>query len=510
MCGLLFSNNNFNYEQFMSALLLMKHRGPDAFGCYAQLDNYQLGHNRLKILDINDRTNQPFFSRSGKHVIIFNGEIYNYKELAKKYSICLETECDTELLVELYEKIGWKLLCELNGMFAFVVVNIKTKAIFIARDRLGIKPLYYLDTTKHSTFSSEIAPLVELSKNITLDEIAIRQYKKLRTFFGGRTIYNEIKMFPAGHYMLDGKVVKYWELPFGEKEPPRDDELLELLQSAVKYRCIADVSVGSYLSGGLDSTIITGLASKPDTWTVGFKDNNEFEWGRLAAKKFNSSHTEVLIDNNEFLDLARKMIMKRREPLSVPNEVLLFKMTREVKKKNTVVLSGEGADELFFGYDRIFRWIGNNEWSIEEFNQYYAYGSVDDYEIIEEVLKPYMKYSPLERVARFFQLDHLHGLLRRVDNSTMQCSVEARVPFVDHRLVELMSGVALSYRMRNGIVKEPLKRIFSNIVPKAIIERKKVGFPVNLNQIFELESGANSHVGFDRWTDFNLRVLSEM
>jgi len=133
--------------------------------------------------------------------------------------------------------------------------------------------------------------------------------------------------------------------------------------------------VGSYLSGGLDSTIIAGLAKKPHTWTVGFKNCNEFKWAKIASNEFASQHTEVLITEDEFISLLKKMIQKRREPFSVPNEILLYKMTKAVKKKNTVVLSGEGADELFFGYDRIFRWANSSKWDLEKFSQFYSYGS---------------------------------------------------------------------------------------------------------------------------------------
>jgi asparagine synthase (glutamine-hydrolysing) len=267
------------------------------------------------------------------------------------------------------------------------------------------------------------------------------------------------------------------------------------------------VPIGSYLSGGIDSTIVAGLASKPHTWTVGFADNNEFEWARLASAKFNSIHSEVLMDREEFVSLAKKMIKQRKEPLSVPNEVLLYKMTQRVKEYNTVVLSGEGADELFFGYDRIFRWAANNRWSLKDFDKLYSYGSNDDLEIVEDAVSPFMCLGQtIDIVAAFFQTAHLHGLLRRLDNATMLSSVEARVPFVDYRLVERMAGVSFNYRMANGAVKAPLKRIFCNLVPKEILEREKVGFPVRV-ELLPLGDDVSGKTSMDKWLKFNLKEL---
>lgn len=508
MCGILFTNDpSISKRKFQQSLELLHHRGPDAEPGLLFVDNFKLGHNRLKILDLDDRSNQPFWSRDKRYAIIYNGEIYNYKELALKYGINQITTSDTEVIVELFALIGMRMLDEFNGMFALVILDTETKNIFVARDRLGIKPLYVSRIGEKITIASEISSVLKLTGKTEFDDIGLRQYRKLRTCFNNRTIYQGIEMFPAGHYMLSGKIQRYWHLSLEEKDPPEDDELRELIESAVKYRRISDVPVGSYLSGGLDSTIVAKLSDKPHTWSVGFTDSNEFYWADFAAKTFGNEHAEVLIEKDEFVELAKHMIQRRREPLSVPNEVLLYKMTKEVKKKNTVVLSGEGADELFFGYDRIFRWASRNEWNIEEFNKLYSYGSNDDFEIVEDALSPFLRndHNALSIVASFFQIAHLHGLLRRVDNSTMLCSVEARVPFVDHRLVERLAGVSFDYRMKGGIVKAPLKRIFGDFLPEQITNREKVGFPVPLESIpFGIPATGKT---MDRWLEFNLIEL---
>jgi asparagine synthase (glutamine-hydrolysing) len=345
MCGLLFSNNQkINKRQFLAGLDKQSHRGPDAKAGYAYIANTHIGHNRLKILDLDNRSNQPMVSSCGKYSIIYNGEIYNYKELSRKFKILLRTSCDTELLLELYILKKEKMLKHLNGMFSFVIINHASGDFFAARDRLGIKPLYIYNYKNSYTFSSEISSIIELHGTPSFDEIGIRQYKKLRTFFNGRTMYSGIKMFPAGCFMKNNHIQKYWSLEIYHKPDPEDEELEELLTSAVNYRCLSDVPVGSYLSGGIDSTLISGIAKNLQTWTVGFSGENEFNWAQIASNKFGSEHTEIIIEKEQFLETAKWMINKRKEPLSVPNEVLLYLMTREVKKRNTVVLSGEGAD----------------------------------------------------------------------------------------------------------------------------------------------------------------------
>jgi asparagine synthase (glutamine-hydrolysing) len=515
MCGILATNHpGTDPERFGRALDLMAFRGPDAWGT-GEVAGWRLGHRRLKIIDLDDRSNQPFTTACGRFTVIYNGEIYNFRDLARRHRIETRTTGDTEVLVELFAKLGPAMLGELNGMFAFAVIDRRSGRLFAARDRLGIKPLYWHRSADgHLSVASEVAALLELVGTPPFDEIGLRQYAKLRAFFNGRTAYCGIEMLPAGHFLDDGVVRRYWSLPGGAQHPPSDEELRALVEAAVKRRCLADVPVGSYLSGGLDSTIVAGLAGEPHTWTVGFEGYNEFEWGRLAAERFGSVHHEVLVSRDEFLDVARRMIAVRREPLSVPNEVLLYKMTAAVKEYNTVVLSGEGADELFFGYDRVFRWAAAAPgWDLQRFSELYSYGLHDDPEIVEEAVGPSLAAgdTPLDAVAHFFQTAHLHGLLRRVDFATMLPSVEARVPFVDHTLVERMAGVPFGYRMAGGVVKAPLKRAFADLVPAPIIDRQKVGFPVPLEEIFAegvTAAGGPRKESIGRWLQFNLEALT--
>lgn len=503
MCGILaYFGQKQTKENLLTALHLQDHRGPDASGVFQEKGCF-LGHKRLSIIDLNERSNQPFKKRN--YVLVFNGEIYNYKELIREHQLTVETTSDTEVVLEMFERYGEKCLSYFNGMFAFVLLDTVSGKVFAARDRLGIKPLYYLSNGSELIFSSEIASVLQLS-SAEFDEFGLRQYRKLRMTVNGYTVYKDIKMFPAGSYYANGSIHKYWELEINEKPAPSDEELKALIEDAVRLRMRSDVSVGTYLSGGLDSTIVTYLAKPSNTYTVGFDELNEFEYARIADKGLDSKHHEVLIDTSEFIDIAKEMVEKRKEPLSVPNEVLIYLMTKKVKELDTVVLSGEGADELFWGYDRIFRWAhkAGKSFALKAFDQHYCYGTHEDDEVLDFALEGTPDTSVLDKVGYYFQINHLQGLLRRVDNSTMLCSVEARVPFVDHRLVEMMAGVPFEWRM-GASFKEPLKRIFSDLIPEETIHRKKVGFPVPLSSIFDV----SGKTAMDDWLAFNVNLLTK-
>ncbi|MBA64834.1 MAG: asparagine synthase (glutamine-hydrolyzing) [Candidatus Marinimicrobia bacterium] len=503
MCGLLcIVKPSPKRKNIKKALLLMQHRGPDYTGEYTD-ENIYLGHNRLSIIDLNDRSNQPYYHNGYR--IIYNGEIYNYKELIAEHNLKPSTKSDTEVILLMYMKYGSKCLNFFNGMFTFIIYNKEKNQIFVARDRLGIKPLYYKTIGEEIIFASEISSILQLSPD-EFDEFGIRQYRKLRMTLDGYTLYKGIKVFKPGHYMLNSQFIRYWSLKIDRKPEPDLDHLFWLINDSVNLRKRSDVPIGSYLSGGLDSTILSYILKPNFTWTVGFKEMNEFYWSDLANKNLNSEHKKIIIDENTFIDTAKWMINKRKEPLSVPNEVLIYLMTRHVKKENTVILSGEGADELFLGYDRIFRWANESKnLSLAEFDSKYAYGSHKDDEVLDFALSGLPGKTVFDKISYFFQIKHLQGLLRRLDNSTMLCSVEARVPFVDHRLVELIGGTSFEWRMKNS-VKDPLKKLFYKIIPDEIIQREKVGFPVPLDLIFK---NYNYKKGkpMDAWLEFNLNQL---
>jgi asparagine synthase (glutamine-hydrolysing) len=507
MCGFVVTKGIISdLDKVSQSLQCMKYRGPDDTSIYSSEDLI-MGHNRLKIQDLSDNANQPMHSSCGRYVVVYNGEIYNFIELSMKYCLEPKTYSDTEVLLELYVKIGSKLLDEVNGMFSFVIYDKYTSTLFVARDRLGVKPLYMYLSSGSECYSSEVKPIVDLTGTNDIDDVGIRQYRKMRTFFRGHTIYDKIKEFPAGCYLENGVIKRYWSCEFGYKDPPSSSELEELLYDTVKIRMVSDVPVGSYLSGGLDSSFIAAVSKVSDTWSIGFDEMNEFYYADMAADSAGTSHTNILISYEEFLSIARKMVKARGEPLSVPNEVLIYKMSLRASEENKVLLSGEGADELFSGYDRIFSEFSRMKlFDLKKFNEMYSYGGHDDYDIIEYILEPHMKYSsPYSVLSSFFQIEHLHGLLRRLDFSSMFASVEARSPFVDYRLVEMMAGVPFSYKNNNGVSKAPLKLVAKKIIGDEIINRKKVGFPVPLSGVFGTES-----YRYEDWINFNLKNLFDI
>ena len=509
MCGLLFSNQfskDSNKSYYDKILSLLDHRGPD-FRNSLILDNKYFGHTRLKIIDLNNRSNQPFYSKCKQYLIIYNGEIYNLEFLKKKFlnKFNFSTTSDTEVLIELYKILKEKVLKYIEGMFSFVIYDIKAKKIFAARDPRGVKPLYYYIKNKKIIFCSEIAPILKLIDSEEIDEIGLRQYLKLRLFSNGHTIYKSIKIVKPGYYYDNGKFIKY--LSNIDKIEKYDDNksLISCIKRSITKREMADVKIGSLLSGGLDSSILTALSEVKNTWSIGLDNNNEFYWAEKVAKFLKKKHQSIEYNGNKFLEHLEFMVTKLKKPLCVPNEVLTFYLSKQIKKKNTVVLSGEGADEIFLGYNRIFNWSFNNPFDLEEFDNYYSYGSHKDNEILEYTLNPYLKYknNNLKLIHKFFCEIHLENLLLRLDSSTMLNSVEARVPFVDSSEIFNFNKRLIYKKIFN---KSQLRMISKSLIPTEIIERPKVGFPVDLSRTLKIQK-KNKKNFYDVWIYKNLEIL---
>lgn len=501
MCGLFFANyrpRSSDLDKVMSAL---RARGPDANGV-SELGSIILGHTRLSIIDVDRRSDQPMVGSDGNSYIIFNGEIFNHKELAQRFHLKLKTSSDTEVVLELFLKVGPDCLRYFNGMFSFAIYNAETKDLFVARDRLGIKPLYVFEQNDKLIISSAVEAIVPLLSEKSVDEVSVRQYAKLRCLYRGHTFFKQIKEFPAGHYRRNGELTRYWNL----SDEARDhdtidfDELSWLIDDSIKIASISDVDFSTLLSGGLDSSLITAVLNPRDTWCVGLTDNNEFEYAELAAHQGLHEHKNIRISKEQFFACVEELLLAYGFPISVPNEVLIYHMAKHIAEKHKVVISGEGADELFFGYDRIFNWAANNTFSIETFDKHYSYSAHNDLEIIDYVLEPHRgNRRCIDIVKSFFQIDHLRGLLTRLDRATMQNSVEGRVPFCDHRLVEYMFNIKFEERVVAGVAKAPLKKYAIGRIPDELIQRKKVGFPVDLALLFDAEEG------FGPWVQHNLQ-----
>lgn len=582
MCGILVNvGNNVDEIRFIDALNLQSKRGPDNSG-YDKIDNVSLGHRRLSIIDLNNISNQPMNSYNNKYTIVFNGEIYNYKEIRDELldlGFTFKTDGDTEVILNAYEAYGVKSLDKFIGMFAFVLYDINNKELFIARDRLGVKPLYYTINNEGMSFSSEIKSILALDnfkRKVNLR--AISSYLSYRYPIGNDTFFEGIDVFPPAHWMkidVNGNktIEKYWD--FNDKIILQNEDkgelyyvekLKELIASSVKYRMVADVPVGAYLSGGVDSSILTyELAKlkegKINTFTIGFSEEgfNEFSFSKIVSNLCNTNHKEILINEEIYFDTMEELIKYKDAPLGVPNEVPLYLMSKELKKYVTVVLSGEGADEIMGGYSRIFSSSEDYEkimdlnldktselydkliskygknlprTEVEHFLSLYQYCSSSfkaelfhkriDFEKIENELKVVFVdnfnklkgQTYLNKMLYCFEKIHLPGLLNRLDTTTMSASVEGRVPFVDHRLVEFVFSVPNHYKLmwnenKNlnksklgdelaenlNIPKYLLKKAYEDILPNEILYRKKMGFPVPLNKWF----GSNfKELAYDR------------
>ncbi|MAZ41040.1 asparagine synthase (glutamine-hydrolyzing) [bacterium] len=524
----------------------MEHRGPDDAGLYYEPENnIALGHRRLSIIDLSKKSAQPFVSADGRFVITYNGELYNYKEIKKELSkdFSFTTESDTEVLLNAYIKWGAKCLDKFNGMFAFAIWDKETEELFLVRDRFGIKPLFYFQNTDTFYFASEVKGILSFGIPKKLNKRALIDYLSYRYPLGGETFFEGIYALLPGHSMVLKKgqkpvVAPYWKLSTERKIDPGKKEALavakKLLETAVRYRMISDVSVGAYLSGGLDSSVIVGLMSKFSdkqikTFSAGFREDefNELPYAREVSKIFNTDHHEIVFEREGYFDALRDVVAQKDAPLLSPNEVPWSLLSKKLKEDITVVLSGGGADELFAGYGRIFRDAENYQKSHKTLKEHFFanYPYIPN-ELTKRLVKKEFysdevsnKYfdifnelkhlEPSDQYLYIFQNMHLLGTLSHLDNVTMSYSVEGRVPFVDHRLVEYVSSLPLDYKMRwksddakekaknlpvnevSGILDTPkylLKEIAKEMLPPELIERKKMGFPVPLDRWLRGES----------------------
>lgn len=538
----------------------LAHRGPDADGVYISQDKtLALGQRRLAIIDLDERSNQPFHLKGSDDILVFNGEIYNYKELKKYIEYEFTTQSDTEVLAVGIQNFGIEWIKKCNGMFSFCYYNSNEKSMVLCRDRLGIKPLYYYAKDDVFVFSSEIKGILNSGLvKAEFNEDAIDEYLGNRYVREPYTFFKNIFQLPAGHYMtvshdMKININKYWQLPsnFNRNSNFNEDDIYikfkKELNKAIERRMVADVTVGTYLSGGIDSSLISAVAStitnEPiNTYTIGFPELNEFDYARLVADRYQTNHHEIVMDETNYLEMMEEIIKYKDSPLGVPNEIPLAQMSKVLKKDITVVLSGEGADELMGGYGRIFR----SPFDFENIDRgaddnFYSY-FINKYEYVPRYIRDkYLKVNhPLrnkfddivskefddkdneENVFRFFHKYHVKGLLQRVDITTMYASVEARVPFLDHELIEFcyqyvpydlklrwntekdrelaQTQAAKSYSERLDKPKYLLRKYALELLPEIVVTRKKTGFPVPLNNwLIELEQLAKKILINSTW-----------
>ena len=534
----------------------IRHRGPDDQGVYLS-SQVGFGHARLSIIDLNSG-HQPLSNEDGTVWIVFNGEIYNYRELrtfllAKGHT--LKTQSDTEVIVHLYEELGPQCVEKLRGMFAFALWNENTKELFLARDRVGIKPLYYSLNDRGIVFASEIKAILAdptISRNLAPEIV-----DRFLTFLyvpGEETLLKGIRKLAPGHYLLakSGKaeIRQYWDLSFRKPADSlsideAEGHLSNLLAEAVELHMIADVPVGILLSGGVDSTAVLSCAAERtdkqiSTFTVGFSDAgfaDERPYARLASEAFGSRHHEMTITAEDFIDFLPKYVWHMEEPVCEPPAVALYYVSKLARNHVKVLLSGEGGDEAFAGYDnyRNMAWLerlkqvwpagnGAASWGLSRLNSLVHSGKIAKYMPLMNATFPDYYYSrtstpyryagngigelyasdfvksidkeyTIEPVRRLFSkienqgvLDQMlyidtktwlpDDLLIKADKMTMANSLELRVPLLDHRLLEFAASLPANFKLKGFALKYIWKKALSKRVPTSILKRKKAGFPV--------------------------------
>ena len=476
MCGINGIISSFPLSDLSKRITSMndaiEHRGKDSFGTLID-GNVALGHRRLSIIDLNPTGHQPMTTDSRNWSVVFNGEIYNYIEIRNQISnYSFKGNSDTEVILAAIENYGIDWFLErANGMFAIAAYNHVTGDTFLLRDRLGIKPFYYCHNNGLLVFSSEIKGILSSGLvDASFNDLAIDDYLAYRYVREPNTFFNQIYQVESGHYLefRDGNLINehiYWEVPDKwnndkqfDEESIKNDFAFRLTE-AVKKRMMAEVPLGCYLSGGVDSSLLTAIVQQNsecqvNTYNIGFEGLNEFEFARIIADQYNTIHHEILVEDEVYFDKWDELIWFKDAPLAVPNEIPLSIMSTRLKQEITVVLSGEGADELLGGYGRIFRSYFDfvNHAPATSFYNYFS----SKYEYVSREMRNKYLINPKgyrkefdakienlfndsageQALFRFFHKYHVKGLLQRVDMSTMQTTVEARVPFLDHELIE--------------------------------------------------------------------------
>ncbi len=566
MCGIagFFSFKEEHRSDFSKREIIGKmteeiiHRGPDGNGFYID-ELIALGMRRLSIIDL-EKGWQPQYNEDKSIVIVFNGEIYNFlqlkQELIKKGHI-FKTNSDTEVIVHLYEEEGIDFVKYLNGMFAIALYDKKQKTLILSRDRMGIKPLHYSIFENFIIFGSEIKSILKFPKfKKTIDPMSLYDFFTFEFISAPNSIYQNIKKILPGEMLIikRGKIqkVKYWE-PKIEKKDYEFEELKEKIKetflSSVKYRLISDVPLGVFLSGGIDSTLITGVASqfvsKLKTFSIGFKEEtfNELSYAKIASDFFKTDHTEMILSYNKVIELLPNIMNYLDEPLADASILPTYLVSYLSKQKITVALSGDGGDELFLGYDtykaykiaKYLRWIPKPivnlgkelssflpasqkrislEFKIKKFlsglnykpeiSNYIWWGAYPPKlkkrlftQDFLNLLKDYKDFSPInfylkklknikDPLDRINYLDlHLYlqdDLLPKVDRMSMATSLEVRVPFLDHRMVELALSIKNNLRMKGFKTKYILKESLKEFIPPPLFKRPKIGFDIPLGK----------------------------
>jgi len=534
MCGIL--GFNFKPKENISSLIkLLKNRGPNNTDIFSINDNY-FGHTRLSIIDLNNEANQPMIYDN--IILVFNGEIYNYKELIKDENLLCKTASDSEVLIRLYQKYGYDFLNKLNGAFAFSIYDIKKDLYFCARDRYGKKPFYFYTIDNKFIFSSLIKPIIKaIGYTPTLNKIALSQYLQYFVPIGDNTFYKDIKKLEPSSYLVYKNhalfIKKYYKINtkkniYNEKEALIKIE--EVLLKSVEQRLISDVEVGSLLSGGIDSSLISSiyskLTNKPiQTFSVGYQTHtkySELPYAKLLSKHINSKHHEVILSKQSFTDSFEDVLESMEEPHGDPASIPLDFLCKHIKSSGIkTVLSGEGSDEIFLGYDNYAKFdkfykfksslsneqkefmrinlisslINTNKESqyikrvLNDETIYNSFGEIFTYNQKKKLFKKTPTFKSIkEKNNHIDWMSYIDlkiwlgdALLSKVDKISMNNGIETRNPFLDYNLVDLSFKIDSSLKLGNTN-KYLLKKVSSKYIPSEIINRPKKGFNSPYNE----------------------------
>lgn len=564
MCGI--CGFNFEDKELIRRMAdEIRHRGPNSAGYYTN-KGLSLGSRRLSIIDLSKAGNQPIYNEDGTVAVVYNGEIFNFHELREELSKKghrFKSDTDTEVIVHAYEEYGIGCLSHFNGFWGLALYDMKKKLLFLARDRLGIKPLYYYSDKNKFIFGSEIKSILlapSLKREMNID--ALNHFLTYRYIPCEDTIFRGIKRLKPGHYALYNlktkslKIGKYWDVEIRIKQDSEEsviENIVRIMKDSVQKRLISDVPLGVYLSGGIDSSSIVAFmkefaSDEINTYSLGFEGDeigNELKHAKKVSEIFSTNHHEITIKADIVKELP-KIVWHLDEPMSDPAAVPVYFLSKEAKKTVTVILTGDGADEMFAGYDQYkFMLWGNKLRFLPKFmrkkiipsalksapkgmlDKIYKYSSAtgpkmfgrlerfmenikgnkaksyvevvgvfdDDEENSLLKFRPNNHYAEINR--EFFsnkndflaQLTYFdtkrylpEDLLMKPDRMCMAHSIEARVPYLDYRMAEYSFSIPSNLKLRNGMTKYILKKALKKYLPKEIIYRKKQPFQMPLDR----------------------------
>ncbi len=549
MCGIFgaVSSVHTDTSEWKHATDTLYHRGPDSGGYYtSDRSNVFLGHRRLSIIDLSETANQPMHSTDGRYVIVYNGEVYNFRTLRQKLSpFNWKTGSDTEVILELFARFGPESFGWLNGIFAFSIYDTVEEKIWLCRDHLGIKPLFISRDNEQLCWASELKALTH-KKTLKINRQAIPYFLHLGYIPEPATIYEGIEKFPAGYYgMLEIKTGRWTQTPYWQasdyyltdpvtNETTALQQYRETLFAAVERQMISDVPLGTFLSGGIDSSLVSAVAAhinrgKVKTFSIGFEEAafDESVYAQQVADHLKTEHHLFRVKQDDILALIPEFISVYDEPFADSSAFPTMLVSRLARQHVTVTLSGDGGDELFQGYgmyawakrlhDPKIRLLRKPLHLVGRFMQerYQRAGELFNYpsreripghifsqeqylfseqELQKILIKPdfdFIRFNQLpnkglpQEEQAFWDLEHYlkDDLLVKVDRASMRYSLETRVPLLDKELVQFALNVSLPLKIREGYgTKYLMKKTLYDLVPRSIFERPKRGFAIPLNK----------------------------